>query len=304
MSSKGHIFGAVEAGGSKFVCAVGNAAGDILLEQRLPTSDPTTTFAAVRAFLRRGCEEFGTYAAIGIASFGPVEIDPASARYGHIGKTPKAGWSGTDILGRLTQDYACPSGFDSDVAAAALAEHRWGAARGVDNLVYLTVGTGIGGGVVANGRPIRGLMHPEVGHIYPRRHPLDPGFAGICPFHGDCLEGLASGPAIIARTGASLEQLEHGHPQWQIEADYLGQLCAQLVLTLSPQRIVMGGGVMSPAHLLPLVAERMQHWLGGYVDRDEVLGGGRSYLTAPKLGARAGVVGALVLAMDAAAAAD
>jgi fructokinase len=293
------LFGCVEAGGTKFVCAIGNDRGDILAQERFPTTDPTSTLAATRDFLRQRGGAPGTLAAIGVASFGPVELDKASARYGFIGKTPKPGWSSTDIAGTLGREFSCPIGFDTDVNAAALAEHRWGAARDVKSLVYLTIGTGIGGGVLVDGAPIHGLMHPEVGHIYPRRHPLDLGFAGVCPFHGDCLEGLASGPAIIARTGCTLPQLDESHPQWEIEADYLGQLCAQLVVTVSPHRIVMGGGVMSQTCLLPPIRQRLRHWLGGYVDRREILDGADRYVVAPELGDRAGVLGALVLAMDA-----
>jgi fructokinase len=292
------IFGAVEAGGTKFVVAIGNERGEILAHERFPTTDPGSTLAAASAFLRRG-RTFGDLAAIGVGSFGPVELDKSSARYGFITKTPKPGWGGTDIAGTLAREFACPVGFDTDVNAAALAEHRWGAARDVDNLVYLTIGTGIGGGVIVNGTPIHGLMHPEIGHIYPRRHPLDLGFEGVCPFHRDCLEGVASGPAIAARSGASLQQLEATHVQWQIEADYLGQLCAQLVMTVSPQRIVMGGGVMTQVRLLPLIRERMNHWLGGYIDRSEILAGADRYVVAPELGDRAGVLGALALGLEA-----
>lgn len=204
------------------------------------------------------------------------------------------------MAGALAREFECPIGFDTDVNAAALAEHRWGAARDVMNLVYLTIGTGIGGGVVVDGVPIHGLMHPEIGHIYPRRHSLDSGFAGVCPFHRDCMEGVASGPAILARTGASLAELGETHPQWEIQADYLGQLCAQLVVTVSPQRIVMGGGVMSQTRLLPLIRARMRHWLGGYIERSEIGSGIDRYVVAPELGERAGVLGALVLAMRAA----
>jgi fructokinase len=292
------IFGAVEAGGTKFVVAIGNERGEILAHERFPTTDPGSTLAAASAFLRRG-RTFGDLAAIGVGSFGPVELDKSSARYGFITKTPKPGWGGTDIAGTLAREFACPVGFDTDVNAAALAEHRWGAARDVDNLVYLTIGTGIGGGVIVNGTPIHGLMHPEIGHIYPRRHPLDLGFEGVCPFHRDCLEGVASGPAIAARSGASLQQLEATHVQWQIEADYLGQLCAQLVMTVSPQRIVMGGGVMTQVRLLPLIRDRMNHWLGGYIDRSEILAGADRYVVAPELGDRAGVLGALALGLEA-----
>ena len=299
MMSEPRLFGAVEAGGTKFVCAIGDESGEIRAQQRFPTADPISTLAAMTGFLRARGRELGQLTAIGVACFGPVELDRSKAAYGFIGNTPKAGWKNSDIAGPLSREFGCPIGFDTDVNGAALAEHRWGAARDVDNLVYLTVGTGIGGGVVVNGAPIHGLMHPEIGHVHPRRHPRDAEFAGICPFHGDCLEGLASGPAIAARSGDSLEHLDPAHPQWDIEADYLGQLCAQRVLTLSPQRIVMGGGVMSQARLLPLIRQRARHWLNGYIDRTEILAGMDQYIVAPALGAQAGVLGALVLAIDA-----
>jgi fructokinase len=295
------LYGAVEAGGTKFIVALGNERGEILEEHRFPTTEPAATLAETCAWLRRKSREGGhDLAAIGIASFGPVELDRSSSRFGCIGQTPKAGWSGTDIAGVLAREFMRPIGFDTDVNAAALAEHRWGAARDIDHLVYLTVGTGIGGGVIVDGAPIHGLMHPEIGHIYPRRHSLDE-FGGVCPFHRDCLEGLASGPAILARTGSSLQKLDPAHSQWQIEADYLGQLCAQLVVTISPRRIVMGGGVMAQTSLLPLIRDRMRHWLGGYINRAEILADADHYVVAPQLGGRSGILGALALAMDAAA---
>jgi len=293
------VYGGIEAGGTKFVCAIGDEAGRIHAQTRFPTADPAATLERMCDFLREGSRSFGALAAIGVASFGPVVLDRAAAQYGFIGRTPKPGWRDTDVVGILAREFPCPIGFDTDVNAAALAEHRWGAAQDVDNLVYLTVGTGIGGGVLVHGAPLHGLMHPEIGHIRPRRHPLDVGFAGICPFHGDCLEGLASGPAILARSGAELQDLDTAHRQWELEADYLGQLCAQLVLTVSPQRIIMGGGVMSQLRLLPLIHERLLHWLGGYIDRREILEDIEHYVAAPALGLKAGVLGALGLAIDA-----
>jgi fructokinase len=294
-------FGAVEAGGTKFICAIGDEQGNIVAHERFPTKDPISTLAAMHAFLHRENRDLGPLAAIGVASFGPIELDKTSPYYGFIRQTPKVGWSNTDIAGGLARDFRIPIGFDTDTNAAGLAEHRWGAAQGLDNLVYLTIGTGIGGGVLVGGVPIHGLMHPEIGHIFPRRHPLDLNFAGTCPFHGDCMEGLASGPAISARTGKSLQQLDDAHPQWEIEADYLGQVCAQLVLTVSPQRIIMGGGVMSQARLFPSIRQRLRHWLGGYIDRSDILTGIDEYVVSPGLGDRAGVLGALALAMNAAA---
>jgi len=301
MTSATRFFGAVEAGGTKFVVAIGDEHGNIITQQRFPTTDPVSTLAAVHTFLREQGGEPRPLAAIGVACFGPVQLDRSSPRYGFIGQTPKVGWSNTDVAGSLARAFRIPIGFDTDTNAAALAEHRWGAARRLNNLVYVTTGTGIGGAVLVGGVPIHGLMHPEIGHIFPRRHPLDLGFSGTCPFHGDCMEGLASGPAIVARSGKSLLQLDEAHPQWEIQADYLGQLCAQLVLTVSPQRIILGGGVMSQARLFPLIRQRVRHWLGGYIDRGDILTGIDEYVVPPGLGDRAGVLGALVLALAAAA---
>jgi len=300
MTSATRFFGAVEAGGTKFICAIGDEHGHILTQQRFSTTDPVSTLASLHTFLREQCGDPKPLTAIGVACFGPVELDKSSPSYGFIGQTPKVGWSNTDIAGSLARAFHIPIGFDTDTNAAALAEHRWGAARQLNNLVYVTVGTGIGGGVLVGGVPIHGLMHPEIGHIHPRRHPLDVGFPGSCPFHGDCLEGLASGPAILERTGKSLQRLDDAHPQWEIEADYLGQLCAQLVLTVSPQRIILGGGVMGQTRLFPLIRQRARHWLGGYIDRGDIVTGIDEYVVSPGLGDRAGVLGALVLALEAA----
>jgi fructokinase len=292
------LYGAVEAGGTKFVCALADGSGKIHGERRFPTTDPGATLQAACEFLQAATRS-RRLSAIGVASFGPIDLRRDSKLYGCIGKTPKAGWSGTDIVGTLARQFSCPIGFDTDVNAAALAEHRWGAARDLDSMVYVTIGTGIGGGVISRGAPLHGLMHPEIGHIHPRRHPLDQDFAGICPFHGDCLEGLASGPAIVARSGSELGDIDPTHPQWEIEADYLGQLCAQLVVTVSPQRIVLGGGVMTQTRLLAPIRRRLLHWLGGYVDRSEILDAVEDYVVLPALQAQSGVLGALLLAMDA-----
>ena len=298
------VFGAVEAGGTKFVCAVGNARGEILAQTRFPTGEPVFTLATMLDFLREQRDHFGPYAAVGIGSFGPVELDATSPRYGHIRRSPKLAWSDTDVVGPIVREFSCPVGFDTDVNGAALAEHRWGGAQDVQDLAYVTVGTGIGGGLIVNGKTITGMMHPEIGHLFPRRHPLDANFKGICPFHDDCLEGLASGTAISARTGFSLDQLEISHPQWEIEADYLGQLCALLGLTTSPRRIVIGGGVMNQTRLLPMIREQTRHWLRGYIDRREIITGLDDYIVLPGLGPRAGVLGALALAIGAATEAE
>jgi fructokinase len=294
------MYAGIEAGGTKFVCAIADAAGHIHREERFATGDPVTTLGRVSAFLKRGREDWGEFDGIGLASFGPVDLRPSSDRYGCIGGTPKPGWSDFDIVGALRCDYSGPLGFDTDVNAAALAEHRWGAAQDVDDLVYVTVGTGIGGGVLVGGRPVHGLMHPEIGHVFPRRQALDAEFAGVCPYHGDCMEGLASGPAIAARSGAPLSALADEHPQWQMQGDYLGQLCALLVMTISPQRIILGGGVMSQTRLLPLIHAATRRWVAGYIDRPELGGAIDRFIVAPQLGDQAGIRGALALAADAA----
>jgi fructokinase len=301
MSGVGRYFGAVEAGGTKFVCAIADERGMLHAEARFPTADPGSTLAAVCRFLVERSRPLGRLSAIGVGSFGPINLDRQSAKYGFIGNTPKKGWNNIDIVGVLRREFPCPVGFDTDVNAAALAEHRWGAGKNAGSLLYLTVGTGIGGGVLVDGLPLHGLMHPELGHLYPRRHPTDTHFAGVCPFHGDCLEGLASGPAIIARCGNELKTLEAAHPQWALEADYLGQLCAQSVLALSPQRIVLGGGVMAETRLFPAIRQRLLHWLGGYIDRSEILESCEHYVVPAALGERAGVLGCIALAADAAA---
>jgi fructokinase len=301
MSRDTPLYGAIEAGGTKFVCALGKADGSLIAESRLPTADPASTLAAVVNFLKESSDRHGPLSGIGIASFGPLVLDRRSPQYGFLGTTPKAGWSHAGIVGAVRSAFSCPVGFDTDVNGAALAEHRWGAGRDVDDLVYVTVGTGIGAGVLANGAPLHGLVHPEIGHLFLRRHALDAGFAGVCPFHGDCLEGLASGPAIMKRSGCELSSLNADHPQWILEADYLGQLCATLVLTVSPRRIIMGGGVMNCHALFPLIHQRMLHWLAGYVDHTELLQHTARYVVPPALGQRAGVLGALSLAMSASA---
>jgi fructokinase len=237
---------------------------------------------------------------VGIASFGPVDLRPDSPTFGHITSTPKPGWANVDIVGALRQSLGIPVGFDTDVNAAALAEWHWGAARGLDTFVYLTVGTGIGGGGLAGGRPMHGLVHPEMGHIrIPHDLSADP-FAGICPFHGDCLEGLASGPAIKARWLQGAEDLPQDHPAWPLEATYMAHALATIVCLLSPQRIVMGGGVMSASQLLPMIRARLLELLNNYVRAPEITRDIDRYVVSPVLADRAGVLGALALAESAA----
>jgi fructokinase len=294
MSSAQPLFGAIEAGGTKFICAIGDADGRILDEARIETRTPTTTLTEVLAYFNGARDKFGQLTALGVGAFGPVDLRPNSPTFGFITSTPKPGWRNTDLAGVLRRGLNLPVYIDTDVNGAALGELRWGSGQNLESLVYVTVGTGIGVGAVHHGRAIHGLMHPELGHILVRRNPLDSSFKGICPFHGDCLEGLACGPAIIARSGYSLKDAGPNDPIWSIEADYLGQLCAVLVLSHSPQRILMGGGVMQP-QLYAGIRERMLFWLNSYVEAEELRG--PYYIVAPGLGGSAGIKGALSLAL-------
>ena len=298
------MFGAVEAGGTKFVCAVGTGPDDVRAHVRFPTTTPEATLQRTVEFLQAEARKAGPLAAVGVASFGPVDLRPGSPSYGHITSTPKAGWANVDVVGALRSALGVPVGFDTDVNAAALAEGRWGAAKGLDTFVYLTVGTGIGGGGLVAGRLMHGLIHPEMGHVrVPHDLKADP-FAGICPFHGDCLEGLASGPAMKARWLEAAEHLAATHPGWALEAEYLAHALATFVCVLSPQRIVMGGGVMSAPQLLPLVRQRLVALLNNYVRAPEITERIDDYVVGPALGGRAGVLGALALAERALSADD
>lgn len=290
------LLGGIEAGGTKCVCVVGTGPGDIRAELRVPTTSPRETLAAALQFFQAQQATHGPLDALGIGSFGPVDLHPASPRFGFITSTPKPGWADTDLAGVFRHGLGVPVAFDTDVNAAALGEWRHGAARGLDTFLYLTVGTGIGGGALVNGRLLHGLVHPEMGHVRVARADRADPFAGACPFHGDCLEGLASGTALAARWGRPAHELPAAHRAWALEAHYLAQALQGFVCTLSPQRIVMGGGVMDQPQLLPRVRHELQTLLHGYIQAPELLGGIETYVVPPALGRRAGAVGALVLA--------
>ena len=290
------LLGGVEAGGTKFVCAVGRASGDIVDLESFPTTTPGETLARTAAFFRKHLPHL---AAVGIGSFGPVDPHPSSSTYGYITSTPKSGWANTDFAGSLQRELVVPVGFDTDVNAAALGEHRWGAARGLDTFVYLTIGTGIGGGGLMGGKRMRGLVHPEMGHIRLPRAAGDD-FVGACPFHGDCLEGMASGPALRKRTGRQAEDLPENDPAWGFEAHYLAHALANITCILSPQRMILGGGVMHQRHLFPRIRDELVSILAGYIQAPEILADAASYVVPPELDDRAGVLGALALADEAA----
>jgi fructokinase len=287
------ICGGIEAGGTKFACAMGSGPDNIRADVQFPTTTPKETIGRAVDFLRPFQAELN---AIGIASFGPVDPNPASPTFGFITNTPKSGWSDTDLAGGIRRALDLPVGFDTDVNGAALGEHRWGAAQGLDTFLYLTIGTGIGGGGMVGGKLMHGLIHPEMGHMrLPRDPDMDP-FEGLCPFHGDCLEGLASGPALEARWGQRGETLPRDHPAWPLEARYLALALVNLICTLSPQRIILGGGVMKERHLFPLIRAKVQELLNGYVQASEILDDIDRYIVPPALGGRAGVLGAIALA--------
>ncbi len=290
------LYGGIEAGGTKFVCAVGTGPADIRAELRFPTTNPADNLNQCITFFQEQTERYGGLTAVGIASFGPVDPNPASSTFGYITTTPKPGWANTDFAGVIGRALDVPVGFDTDVNGAALGEWRWGAAQGLDTFIYLTIGTGIGGGVIVNGRLLHGLIHPEMGHIpLPHDWTADP-FPGRCPYHGDCLEGMASGPAIADRWGQPGDDLPSDHPAWDLEAHYLALALHSFICTLSPQRIIMGGGVMAQPQIFPLLRQKVQASLRGYVQHTAVLENIDGYIVPPALGGRAGVAGAIALA--------
>jgi fructokinase len=295
MAGRGPVVGGIEAGGTKIVCAVGTGPDDVRAEVRVPTTTPAETLGRVVAFFREQAAQ-APLRGLGVASFGPLDLDPRSSTYGFITTTPKPGWRGVDLVGPLRAALGVPVALDTDVNAAALAEQRWGAGRGLGSLVYVTVGTGIGGGAAIDGRPLHGLLHPEMGHVrVPHDRARDP-FAGICPAHGNCWEGLATAPAIAARWGCAPETLPDAHPAWALEAHYLALGIANIVLTLSPERLVLGGGVLARTHLYRLVRSGVSDLLAGYLSSPVLDIGLERYIVPPALGDRAGILGALALA--------
>lgn len=283
------LLAGIEAGGTKFVLAVGPAPDVITARHVIPTRQPAETLAEASAWFAAQ----GPISAIGIASFGPVELDRTSTRWGHITNTPKPGWADCDLAGHF-RSLGVPVGFDTDVNGAALAESRLGAGRGASSLAYVTVGTGVGGGLIFDGHLVHGAAHAEMGHILPRRPPGDVGFAGICPHHGDCLEGLVCGPAIIARWGKPLSELPQDHPGHAIIANHLAQLCHSLIAATSVEIIVLGGGVMKTPGLIERVRQCTAALGNGYFP-----GTPRHRITAPALGDASGICGALMLAATA-----
>jgi fructokinase len=299
MSPQAKLLAGVELGGTKCVCILGTGPDDVRAVERLPTGEPDATLRQVEAVLDRWRAQFGAPRALGIASFGPVDLKIGSPTWGFITSTSKRGWVGTDVAPRLSRRLGVPVGFDTDVNGAALAERRWGAARGLDDYAYVTVGTGIGVGSIVHGRSIFGMNHTELGHIRVARLAGDT-FAGVCPYHGDCIEGLASGPAIEARAGRPAAELPPDDAVWDFVVHDLAQLLHTMVLTTAPARIFLGGGVMSAqTHLFGRIQQELKRSLNGYVDAIELGAGLAQFIVPPGLGAMAGPLGALALATDA-----
>ena len=290
------LFGGIEGGGTKFVCAVGTGPQDIRRETRFPTTTPEETLGQAVSFFKEAEHELGKLSALGVATFGPIDPNPASPAYGFVLQTPKPGWSNANVLGMLKSAFDIPIAFDLDVNGAALGEWTWGAAQGLDTFIYLTIGTGIGGGVMANGKLLHGLLCPEMGHIkLPHDRERDP-YAGWCPFHKDCFEGLASGPALEGRWGQRAETLPPDHPAWELEAHYIALALHNYITTLSPQRIILGGGVGGREDLLPMIRKNVQKIQNGNVQSPAVTQNIGEYIVPPGLGGRSGMLGAIALA--------
>ncbi len=290
------LLAGVELGGTKCLCVLGTGPADILAQERLATRDPAHTLTEIETVLSRWIDVHGAFEALGLASFGPLDLDRQSPTYGHITATTKPCWSNTRVAGRFAERFGVPVGFDTDVNGAALGEGRWGAAQGLDNFAYVTVGTGVGVGLIVGGRTIFGCNHTELGHLRPVRVAGD-SWPGSCAFHGDCVEGLVSGPAIAARAGIPAAQVPPDDPLWRFVSHALGQLLHAIVLATAPRRILIGGGVMDARpELLMRLRRELQTSLNGYVGAAEVGRDIDRYVVAPGLGTQAGPLGALALA--------
>ena len=291
------FYGGIEAGGTKFNCIVAHDPQNIIAEKVIPTTTPEITLKEVARFFKETEKKHQiALSGMGVASFGPVNLDESNPDYGSITSTPKIKWQNTPLVSIMHRYFDIPFGFDTDVNGAALGEGKWGSGQGLKDFVYITIGTGIGAGIICNGLPIHGLIHPEVGHMLVK-HDLnrDP-FAGYCPFHGDCLEGLASGPAISERWGIDTKDMPMDHPAWNLEAEYLAQAVHNMSLFFSPQKIIMGGGIMKKDGLIEKMRLLAQTSLNGYLASSQITKDIDQYLVTPQLGDRAGSLGAIVLA--------
>ncbi len=288
------LYGALEAGGTKMVLSIGNENNEILERTSIPTRNPKETIDEMNAWFAGK-----NICALGVGTFGPVELDENSPKYGWITTSPKLAWVDQPLLPRMQEALGVPALIDTDVNAAALAEYELGAAKGLKSCLYVTIGTGVGGGLIVEGNLVHGLMHPELGHILLREEPSDPTPDGFCPYHIGCLEGLASGPAIEKRWGVSAKELAQDHPAWDLEAAYLAQMCICAICTFSPEKIILGGGVMQQKHIFPKIRAIVQERLNRYIGKAEILENIDNYIVEPGLGTASGATGALLLAKKA-----
>jgi fructokinase len=287
----------IELGGTKVLVTAGNGPEHHAPPRRIPTTTPPATLGSIVLALEELRDAGWRFDAIGVASFGPVGLDRTRPDYGHILDTPKPDWSRTDVVGTLQHNFGVPVAFETDVNGAAYGEGLWGASVGCAQHAYITVGTGVGVGICVDGRPLHGMMHPEAGHLIARKHPAD-SFNGCCHWHGDCVEGLISGPALWKRLGADPGNVASSHPVWQLVGEYLGQLCAALTLVASPERIVIGGGIGARPEVLTATKESLVRCLNGYLAHDALKSVSSDYLVAPGLGTLSGLMGALALGVE------
>lgn len=287
-------FGALEAGGTKMVMSILDEKGNMLERVSIPTRTPEETMLEMVAFFREHA-----VCALGIGCFGPLDLNPASPTYGYITATPKLAWRDYPLLPEFKKQLNIPVCLDTDVNGAALAESQLGAAKGLGSCLYVTIGTGIGGGLIVNGQCVHGLVHPELGHQLMCPEANDPTPDGFCPYHKRCLEGLAAGPAINKRWGTPAQDLPDDHPAWALEASYLAQMCCNAIMAFSPEKIILGGGVMHKEFLFPMIREKTISLLNGYIASPVVADGMKDYIVSPGLGDNSGVMGAWLLARKA-----
>jgi fructokinase len=292
-------FGGIEAGGTHFNCIIANGPDDILAEIQLPTTDPESTLSAVTGFF---CEQAASrkiqIESIGLGSFGPVDLDPDSKTFGSITCTPKPGWQNTPILKILQKELSHPIYFETDVNCAAIGEMQWGAGKKLTDFLYITIGTGIGGGIIIDRKPVHGLTHCELGHIHIPHDLIRDPFEGCCPFHKDCIEGLASGTALEKRWKIKAENLPRDHPAWELEKEYISLALHNFICTLSPKRIILGGGVMQNDFLFPLIQQKTLSLLNRYIESPAFSKHIEEYIVPPGLGKKAGSLGAIALAQQ------
>ncbi|MCE1253852.1 MAG: ROK family protein [Anaerolineae bacterium] len=292
------LYGGIETGGTKCVCMIAGGPDEVIAESRFSTTTPEETLLKAITFFREQ-KKIHNLSGLGIGTFGPVDLDPDSATFGYITTTPKPGWANVNLAKRIENELQMPTVIDTDVNAAAMGEYLWGNAGGISPFVYFTIGTGIGMGGLFNGSLMHGLIHPEAGHMILKRDPITDPYAGFCAYHGDCFEGLASGPAIRARWGQSSHTMPDQHPAWKLEANYIAQAMVNTIVLLSPRKIILGGGVMQREHLFPMIQREVVSMLNGYVKSPQILNQIEDFIVPAKLGGRAGVLGSIALAVQA-----